>query len=329
MSRNGACELYNVFPWWPRVWFRCCAQLNCVIACNWYLDVFNHFYLLFLETKITRRWYSDCMVWYPGLVCAIYCVFCGTLLYSRLLPVTQIYSHPVIHNILFVVQWSYCFLVPQNDVICWESSAYREFWHNVLIWQGLPINTLRPRQNGRHFADDTFKRIFMNESVRISINISLKFVPKCLINNTPAWVQIMAWRRPSASHYLSQWWLIYWRIYASLGVNELRKMTRWILLFHVEYNSSFLLLLSQANSLSFLSLSKLEFPNVAGFVSRHWGGPDSKVHVANTGPTWGRQDPGGPHVGYMNFAIWGVTDKALTAYRAKGRKWNTIIEAFL
>ena len=22
------------------------------------------------------------------------------------------------------------------------------------------------------------------------------------------------------------------------------------------------------------------------------------------GPIWGRQDPGGPHVGHMNFAIW-------------------------
>ena len=25
------------------------------------------------------------------------------------------------------------------------------------------------------------------------------------------------------------------------------------------------------------------------------------------GPIWGRQDPGGPHVGPMNFAIWAVT----------------------
>ena len=29
--------------------------------------------------------------------------------------------------------------------------------------------------------------------------------------------------------------------------------------------------------------------------------PDSKVHVAHMGPTWGRQDPGGPHVGPMNL----------------------------
>ena len=32
--------------------------------------------------------------------------------------------------------------------------------------------------------------------------------------------------------------------------------------------------------------------------------PDSKVHEANVGPIWGRQDPGGPHVVPMNFAIW-------------------------
>ena len=31
--------------------------------------------------------------------------------------------------------------------------------------------------------------------------------------------------------------------------------------------------------------------------------PDSKVHGDNMGPIWGRQDPGGPHVGPMNFAI--------------------------
>ena len=32
--------------------------------------------------------------------------------------------------------------------------------------------------------------------------------------------------------------------------------------------------------------------------------PYSKVHGANMGPIWGRQDPGGPHVGPMNLVIW-------------------------
>ena len=31
--------------------------------------------------------------------------------------------------------------------------------------------------------------------------------------------------------------------------------------------------------------------------------PDSKVHGANMGPIWGRQDPGGTHVGPMNFVV--------------------------
>ena len=60
----------------------------------------------------------------------------------------------------------------------------------------LMFNTLRPRQNGRHFADNTFKRIFVNENARIAIKISLRFVAKGPINNIPALVQIMAWRRP-------------------------------------------------------------------------------------------------------------------------------------
>ena len=57
------------------------------------------------------------------------------------------------------------------------------------------LNTLRPRQNVRHFTDDIFNCICLNEMVWISINISLKFVPKGPIHNIPALVQIMAWRR--------------------------------------------------------------------------------------------------------------------------------------
>ena len=58
------------------------------------------------------------------------------------------------------------------------------------------INTLRPRQNGRHFLDASFKWIFLNENVWISVEVSLTFVPRGPINNIPALVQIMAWRRP-------------------------------------------------------------------------------------------------------------------------------------
>ena len=72
-------------------------------------------------------------------------------------------------------------------------------WPPCLVCHNTPyimLNTLRPRQNGRHFPDNIFKLIYLNESIWISIEISLKFVPKGPVNNIPALVQIMAWRRP-------------------------------------------------------------------------------------------------------------------------------------
>ena len=58
------------------------------------------------------------------------------------------------------------------------------------------LNSLRPRRNRRHFADDVSKCIFINQNVLISNKISLKFIPTSTINNMPALVQIMTWRRP-------------------------------------------------------------------------------------------------------------------------------------
>ena len=58
------------------------------------------------------------------------------------------------------------------------------------------FNSLRLRQDGRHIPDDILKCIFLNENVWILINISLKFVLKGPVDNIPALIQIMAWRRP-------------------------------------------------------------------------------------------------------------------------------------
>ena len=119
------------------------------------------------------------------------------------------------------------------------------FWFGGAIWHhetlSALVNTLRPRQDGRHFPDDTFERIFLKENVIILIKISLKFVPNGPINNIPALGHIMAWRRPGdkplsepmmvrlpthicvtrpqwvevmacclrqTNHYLDQWWLL-------------------------------------------------------------------------------------------------------------------------
>ena len=56
------------------------------------------------------------------------------------------------------------------------------------------INTLRPRQDGRHFADDIFTCIFFKNWCILN-TFSLKYVRKGPIDNNPALVQKMAWRR--------------------------------------------------------------------------------------------------------------------------------------
>ena len=68
-------------------------------------------------------------------------------------------------------------------------------WVTKAAFSNFSFNTLRPRQNGRRLADDVFKCIFLSENVWILIKISLKFVPRGLINNILSLVQVMAWHR--------------------------------------------------------------------------------------------------------------------------------------
>ena len=53
------------------------------------------------------------------------------------------------------------------------------------------INLSPPGRNGRHFVNDIFKCMFVNEKSYILIKIALKFVP---IDNNPALVKIVVWR---------------------------------------------------------------------------------------------------------------------------------------
>ena len=73
---------------------------------------------------------------------------------------------------------------PSLKIVCLK-------FHSRAQW----VNSLRPRQDGRHFADDSFTCIFFNENCCILIKFSLKYVRKGPIDNNPALVQIMAWRR--------------------------------------------------------------------------------------------------------------------------------------
>ena len=81
------------------------------------------------------------------------------------------------------------------------------------------LNSSTPEQNGRHFADDVVKCIFMNEKFFILNRLSLKFVPKGLINNIAALVSdngLASIRVPgswAATAVVDGWQLAHWSLW--------------------------------------------------------------------------------------------------------------------
>ena len=80
-------------------------------------------------------------------------------------------------------------MLADSSIACWESGEVEK-----LTMVKVQFNSLWLKQNGRHFADDIFNCIFLNETAWIWIKISLKFVILGSVDNIPALVQIMAWR---------------------------------------------------------------------------------------------------------------------------------------
>ena len=94
----------------------------------------------------------------------------------------------------------------QQNTISMDHISYMKMSTERVPEPSLPIITEETTSNplthwGRdkmdaNFADDIFNCISLIENIWIPIKMSLKFVPRGPINNIPALVQIMAWRRP-------------------------------------------------------------------------------------------------------------------------------------
>ena len=105
----------------------------------------------------------------------------------------------------------------------WTKPSLVQFMASAVRQQGINKH-IEAETNPRQFADDLSKWIFFNiEKVSISLKISQKFVLKFPINNIPAFVQIMAWRRPGTKTLPEPMMVINWRRYASLGLIELNE----------------------------------------------------------------------------------------------------------
>ena len=158
---------------------------------------------LLVNVKALTFWF-----WHRKMSCALWCPFCLGL------NVLSHYDRGKAHEACIIdskacvkslgnLIWNFMKTTVNNVLLIKSVVIY--WWLSRLIScpHIMGLNTLRARQNCRHFADDIFKRIFLNENVWISLKIWLNFVSKVPINNIPAMVQIMVWRR-SGDKPLSQ-----------------------------------------------------------------------------------------------------------------------------
>ena len=111
------------------------------------------------------------------------------------------------HQDPLLVSWMVTFYmyVPSIEIMqCYKIQKLSWFLSVFSTEVCFIVNTLRPRQNGRHFPHDISKCIFLNENVSVAIAILLKFVPTVPIDNKATLFHIMAWRRIAHTNLLWQ-----------------------------------------------------------------------------------------------------------------------------
>ena len=142
----------------------------------------------------------------------------------------------------------------------------------------------------------------------------------------------MTWCPPAASHYLSK---CRPRSISTYGVTRLQWVDELFYIFTTLFSKSFHTTVSSASipfhsttiftlayllplSLAHLPQQKKHHLNLLSSITKallthtlasFWRKQScSKVHGASMGPTWGRQDPGGPHDSPVNLALWVVCE---------------------
>ena len=139
--------------------------------------------------------------------CSIYmykiqkCVSC--IVYIHSLPLTELLIYQCVTILDLLLVNSQATDLASNSV--WSQSTQCSL-------EGPPLNMVCPLKhyymiyctNGltnwgwdksRHFPDTIFRCIFLNENAWISIEFSMKFVPKGPVNNISALLLMMAWRQ--------------------------------------------------------------------------------------------------------------------------------------
>ena len=124
------------------------------------------------------------------------------------------------------------------------------------------------------FQKFNFRSCFTGWYLCMLYENAIKWMPRGFTDDKSTLVQVMAWSCQATIHSLSQCGP------SSMSAYDITRQQCWVTFWLVHFPRNFVLCISP--------------------IENH---TDRKVHGANMGPIWGREDPGGPHVGPMNFAI--------------------------
>ena len=94
------------------------------------------------------------------------------------------------------------------------------------IKPNVDINSLRPRQDGRHFPDDISNAFSWMKMHKFRLIFHWNLFPRVQLTIFQHWFRLWLGAGQATSHYLNQWWFVHRRIYASLGFNELNELDR-------------------------------------------------------------------------------------------------------
>ena len=128
----------------------------------------------------------------------------------------QIHSHVY----MFYLAGAVCYI--RCIISTWISERGYESFLGCGSKQRWPLNTLWPRQNGRQLSRRHFQmHFYWMKLYEFRLKCHCILFPRVQITLFQHWFRQWLGAGQATSHYLNQWWLVYWRIYASLGLNEL------------------------------------------------------------------------------------------------------------
>ena len=135
----------------------------------------------------------------------------------RVYIATQVmWTHPALHKI--------------NRVLCTFSPRYKHCDAGCLVCGNL-LNAIRDSKILTHWDQDTMYAIFQTtfsnafswmKMFKFWLRFHWSLFPRFQFTIFQHWFRLWLGTDQATSHYLNQWWSVYWRIYASLGLNELR-----------------------------------------------------------------------------------------------------------